>query len=472
MKKIINKAIAILLSAITIVSASVIPATVASAATSVSVKTGTYYVIKSVGSNKYLNVYGSRSANNTNVTIYQKDGTKGEDFLFTKNGNAYTITPRCSTSRRLNVYGTSAKQRANICIWNATGSSTQRWIIKAVSGGYIICCADNTDYVLTATGSSNSSNVNLQKYTGSKYQIWSCSAFNQSSTTTTSSSTLNSKYYNKLNTFTVNNTKYYEVKLTSNYKGVAKGTTAFITTGGKVVTDKSTLEKLLYTGMVNSCSSNWISMANNYKSAVVGLNDACQSIMTAQFKQKVLGSISGSFTSIMLSKNPKSLISSCTYLTEEGYIDCLTAILIQQVTDVCISNSNSINSMCSNGVNSYEEAVKVKNALVNAKMAFDFAGTDCMLGLTSKYTSMSKAVTASLKTHFSAMFNTLIGTYGSKLGNVVDLYSNGSTCLEALKNIYGYNKYLSNAKTTFNNLIDNNVNKKLSSLVSTQNKLK
>lgn len=332
MKKFINKAIAILLSAITIVSASVIPATVASAATSVSVKTGTYYIITNVAYGKCLNVYGSKSANNTNVTLYQKDGTKGEDFLFTKNGNGYTITPRCST-RRLNVYGTSAKQKANICIWNATGSSTQRWIIKAVSGGYIICCADNTDYVLTATSSSNSANVNLQKYTGSKSQIWNCGAFNQSSTTTVSSSTLSSKYYTKLNTFTVNNTKYYEVKLTSSYKGVAKGTTAFITSGGKVVTDKSTLEKLLYTGMVNSCSSNWIKMANNYKSAVAGLNDACQSIMTAQFKQKVLGSISGSFTSIMLSKNPKSLISSCTYLTEEGYIDCLTAILIQQVID-------------------------------------------------------------------------------------------------------------------------------------------
>lgn len=128
--------------------------------------------------------------------------------------------------------------------------------------------------------------------------------------------------------------------------------------------------------------------------------------------------------------------------------------------------------MCSNGIDSYDEAVKVKDALVNVKMAFDFAGTDCMLGLASKYTSMNSTVKLSLKTHFSAMFNALVGIYGKALGNVIDLYSNGQTCLDALKNIYGYNKCLNGAKTTYNNLIDNNVSKNLSVLVSTQNKLK
>ncbi|MCM1222767.1 MAG: peptidoglycan-binding protein [Lachnospiraceae bacterium] len=293
-----------------------------------------------------------------------------------------------------------------------------------------------------------------------------------SSNTTSFSSTLSSKYYTKLNAFTVGSTKYYEVKLTSAYKGVSKGTIVYITTNGNVVTNKDTLNKLFYTSIVNSCKSNWISLANTYKSGVTALNSACQSVMSAQFKQKVLGSISGSFTSIMLSKNPKSLISSCTYLTEEGYIDLLTGILLDQITDVAITNSNAIKNMCSDGVNSYEEAVKVKNALVNAKMAFDFAGSDCMYGLASKYTNMSSAVKSSLKTHFSSMFNTLVGTYSKKLADVVDLYSNGSTCLDALKNIYGYNKYLNGAQSTYNNLIDGNVNKGLSALISTQNKLK
>lgn len=186
MKKFIKKISVIVLSIITVVCTFCTAAIPAFAASTASVKTGSYYTVSNVGSGKYLNIYGSKNANNTNVTVYQKDGTKGQSFMFTKNGNGYTITPKCSTSRRVNVYGTSAKQNANVCIWNSTGSSTQRWIVKEVSGGYIICCADNANYVLTATGSKNSSNVNLQKYTGSKYQIWKSSAFNTSSSSNTS----------------------------------------------------------------------------------------------------------------------------------------------------------------------------------------------------------------------------------------------------------------------------------------------
>jgi hypothetical protein len=70
------------------------------------------------------------------------------------------------------------------------------------------------------------------------------------------------------------------------------------------------------------------------------------------------------------------------------------------------------------------------------------------------------------------MFNTLVSTYGKAIGNVVDLYSNGQSCLDGLKSIYGYSKCSSNAKSAYKKLIDDNVNKSLSGLVSTQNKLK
>lgn len=174
------------------------------AATKVNVSTGSYYAIKNVGSGKYLNVYGNRNRNNANVDIYAKDGTSGQDFKFTRINsakNSYTLTPRCATGRRLNVYGESAYNKANVCLWSKTNDSTQCWIPEAVSGGYILRCADNTNYVLTATGRSNSANVNIQRYSsGNKYQLWTCGAFSVSSTpsagnsaSTSSTSTANAK---------------------------------------------------------------------------------------------------------------------------------------------------------------------------------------------------------------------------------------------------------------------------------------
>ena len=171
-KRILTAALAIILFASTGMTTAQVDVMAASTAT---MTTGVYYTIKNVGSGKYLNVYGSKSASNTNITVYQSDGTTGQQFKLAKNStyNGYTIIPKCATSCAVNVYGTKASSKANVCTWTKTGSKTQTWVFKSVSDGYIICCADNTDYVLTATGSSNSSNVNIQKYSSSnKMQVW------------------------------------------------------------------------------------------------------------------------------------------------------------------------------------------------------------------------------------------------------------------------------------------------------------
>lgn len=146
----------------------------------VNVSTGSYVEIKNVGSGKYLNVYGSRSKSNTNITVYERDYTTGQKFMIEGSGGKYTFKPKCATSCRLNVYGYSATQGSNVNIWTKSGNPTQAWVIKYIPDykAYTICSADNTNYVVTATGSSNSSNVRLEKYkAGNKYQLWTCSAF-------------------------------------------------------------------------------------------------------------------------------------------------------------------------------------------------------------------------------------------------------------------------------------------------------
>ncbi|MCD7804381.1 MAG: RICIN domain-containing protein [Oscillospiraceae bacterium] len=137
-----------------------------------------YYVLKNVGTGKYLNVKGNSSANNTNITLWQKDGTSGQNFAlyYDSTNKGYVIVPECSTARAVNIYGSSASNNLNVCTWTKTGHSTQAWILKAVSGGYIIQSANNTNYVLTASGSSNGSNICIQKYSSSnKNQVWTLS---------------------------------------------------------------------------------------------------------------------------------------------------------------------------------------------------------------------------------------------------------------------------------------------------------
>lgn len=147
----------------------------------VSVQSGSYFTIKNLGSDKMLNVKGNSSKSNTNVTVYQADGTTGQNFQFIDNGaGGYVIEPQCAPSCAINVYGQYSADEFNVNTWTKSGNSTQSWIIEynKALGGFVIRSADNKDYVLTAAGSGNASNVQLGKYDpANSYQVWTSDAF-------------------------------------------------------------------------------------------------------------------------------------------------------------------------------------------------------------------------------------------------------------------------------------------------------
>ena len=139
------------------------------------ISTDGYYTLKNLYAGKMLNVRGSYSTSNTNVTVYETDGTTGQQFRFIKSGSNYVLEPKCAPTCALNVYGTSASNGANVNIWTKSGNSTQAWVMEysSSSSAYIIRSAANTNLVLTATGTSNSSNVALAYYSsGNKSQLW------------------------------------------------------------------------------------------------------------------------------------------------------------------------------------------------------------------------------------------------------------------------------------------------------------
>ena len=145
-------------------------------ASAAEISTDGYYTLKNLYAGKMLNVRGSYSTSNTNVTVYEADGTTGQEFRFIKSGSNYVLEPKCAPSCALNVYGTSASNGSNVNIWTKSGNSTQAWVMEynSSSSAYVIRCAANTNLVLTATGTSNSSNVALANYSsGNKSQLWS-----------------------------------------------------------------------------------------------------------------------------------------------------------------------------------------------------------------------------------------------------------------------------------------------------------
>lgn len=171
-----------------------------------SVDTERYATLKNVGSKKMLNVYGNRSANNTNITVYQSDGTSGQDVRAYEYNGYYYFTFRCSPKRALNIYGDHCYANANCCLWDITEHPTQLWELEYVPSkqAYILRSIDNAKYCLTACGSANSSNVCIKEYNGSDYQLWTSSLFSNvtspSSTTTLTVSAIKSQIQNTYST--------------------------------------------------------------------------------------------------------------------------------------------------------------------------------------------------------------------------------------------------------------------------------
>lgn len=211
-----------------------------------SITEGTY-TLRNVGTGKYLNIVGSYDKNNTNVTMWQKDNTKGEDFKIYSQSGSYALNPLCSsTGRVVNVYAVKAKSGNNVCLWNRTNNNTQLWKFDQVSNGYVIRCADNTSLVLNATGSSNGSNVNVVTYkSGNNNQVWVL----ENPATVPAPSTPSTQPAAAASTLTVSGAKYptsytagksYNLKgtITSNYT-ITQVTGEILNSQGKAVYAKT-----------------------------------------------------------------------------------------------------------------------------------------------------------------------------------------------------------------------------------------
>ena len=144
-----------------------------SAAEKVSVAEDLYYLVN-VKSGRYLTLKSNSDIAGANIQIedYSKDAVK-QVFKIRKSGSNYKIMPAESTTRFI---GPDAKLESgvNVSLGEPTENKSQAFVFYEVSKGiYSIRSAENENYVLAASGSTNKANVTLKKYSStSLYQQW------------------------------------------------------------------------------------------------------------------------------------------------------------------------------------------------------------------------------------------------------------------------------------------------------------
>ncbi len=99
---------------------------------------GFYYLISQLGdcNTYYLDVNGGDSANGTNVQIWEKSGSRGQQFSFTKNSDgSYIIHTNCYTGgvKCVEVADASTASGANVHQMKVNGDDCQNWYFEKVS---------------------------------------------------------------------------------------------------------------------------------------------------------------------------------------------------------------------------------------------------------------------------------------------------------------------------------------------------
>lgn len=154
---------------------------------------GYYYIASAVGDGGtyMLDIYGKRTADGTNVDIYQYKGEANQQFMFTKNADgSYKIRTKITDGKSaIEIADGSTLSGANVQQWTINGASCQDWILELVSNPG--CAMDtsviyefenvNSGMVMDIAGGKMESGSNVQQWSSNGYdcQRWTLQPFAQ-----------------------------------------------------------------------------------------------------------------------------------------------------------------------------------------------------------------------------------------------------------------------------------------------------
>jgi hypothetical protein len=119
---------------------------------------GTAGVLRSVGSNRCLDVPGAATANGTLLSIYDCNGGSNQQWTSLSNGELQVYGSKC-----LDVPGHATTAGTRVEIWDCNGGGNQQWTLN--SDGSVVGRESGLCLDVTGAGTAN----------GTAVEIWSCS---------------------------------------------------------------------------------------------------------------------------------------------------------------------------------------------------------------------------------------------------------------------------------------------------------
>ena len=134
---------------------------------------GYYEIASGLGNNLTLDVAGGTLASGSNIQIYTSNGTNAQKFHIVWNGSGYVITAARSEYAVEGKWGGMTNE-TNVWIYEANGTTGQTWKAEIADGGGIIFKNALSGLALDVQWATASSGTNVWLYeaNGTASQIW------------------------------------------------------------------------------------------------------------------------------------------------------------------------------------------------------------------------------------------------------------------------------------------------------------
>ena len=146
---------------------------------------GIYTIKSAINKDMVIEVAGGKTANGTNIQLYRSNATNAQKWYFKYiNNGYYKITNLINLSKSLDVSGGKTVDNTNVQIYDSNDTYAQQWIIKLTEDGYYTISSNANNLNLTVENGQmlNKTNINMFHDEGSlsqKFKIEETQAVNK-----------------------------------------------------------------------------------------------------------------------------------------------------------------------------------------------------------------------------------------------------------------------------------------------------
>ncbi|MGJ0663817.1 RICIN domain-containing protein [Bifidobacterium adolescentis] len=144
----------------------------------VSIPNGDYYINVRSKVASSVDIPGASGADSTAIQLYSGNGSKAQQFTFTKQSDGSYVIVNVNSGKALDVRNGAAGNNAVVQQYSANGTNAQRWFIRDSGAGYYLQSALG-NWVLDLSGGNTANGAAIRLYTpnGTASQLFvvSCS---------------------------------------------------------------------------------------------------------------------------------------------------------------------------------------------------------------------------------------------------------------------------------------------------------